>query len=102
MANFWDSNLVNILGGNDMLSQDAWDFVCACMDDFCVDEDSVTDSETMYELRGTLTGYYKGKPVNITEVYYGGLCEMAAVIEYLARMNWLMLEDDIRKANEYS
>lgn len=91
MAEFWNSNLVDILGGNEMLSQDAWDFACACMDDFCVDE-TQDGTETMYELRGTFTGFYKGKPVNVTQVYYADLCGMAALIEHLALTNMLLIQ----------
>lgn len=86
MAEFFSSKLAFILGGNGMLSQDAWDFACACMDDFYVDE--IQDgAETFYELRGTLIGWYKGKAVEVTQVYCADLCGMAALIEHLALTN---------------
>ena len=91
MAEFWQSNLVDILGGNEMLTQDAWDFACACMDDFCVDE-SDEGGITMYELRGTLTGWRNGKEVRVTQIYYADLSGMAALIEHLALTHTLLIE----------
>ena len=89
MAEFKQSNLIWGLEG--MLSQDAWDFIDACMDDFCVDE--TMDGETrMYELRGMLTGYRNGKEVRVTQIYYGDIDGMAAIIEHLALTHMLLIE----------
>lgn len=89
MAEFKQSKLMGILSG--MLSQDAMDFIDACMDDFCVDE--TMDGETrMYELRGTMVGWRDGKEVRITEVYYSDLSGMASLIEYLALTHMLLIE----------
>lgn len=91
MAEFKKSNLIYMLEYLDMLSQDAWDFVDACMDDFCVDE--YLDGKTcMYELRGILTGYRNGKEVRVTQIYYGDIDGMAALIEHLALTHMLLIE----------
>ncbi len=86
-AEFKKSNLIEILEKNEMLSQDAWDFVDACMDDFFVDE-SMDGTETMYELRGLMWGCYDGT-VEITQTYYSDIRGMAALIEHLSLMQKL-------------
>jgi hypothetical protein len=83
MAEFKNSNLCRKLFYNDMLTQDAKDFVDACMDDFCVDE-SIDGGTVMYELRGMLDGYYGSEWVTVTQTYYGSLEGMALLIEYFA------------------
>ena len=89
MAEFKKSKLISLLDEKEMLSQDAWDFADACMDDFLVDE--VKDgAETMYELRGMLWGYYKGtRRVDVVQTYYSDLYGIAAIIEHLAEMELL-------------
>lgn len=88
MAKFKSSTLYERLDG--MLSEDAWAFVDACMDDFHVDE--MHYEKGYYELRSTFTGHYKGKEVSATQVYHGLIEEMAAVIEHLALVNALMVK----------
>jgi hypothetical protein len=91
MAEFKQSNLICKLEESAMLSQDAWDFIDACMDDFCVDE-SEEDGVTIYELRGTLTGWRNGKEVRVTQIYYADLSGIAALIEHLALTHMLLIE----------
>ena len=94
MAEFKSSRLFQKLEG--MLSQDAMDFVDACMDDFEVDEyhdNEPDDYEGIwYELRGMFYGYYKGKEVSVTQIYDADLCGMAALIEHLALTHMLLIE----------
>ena len=89
MAEFKQSKLMTIAPR--MLTQDAMDFVDACMGDFDVDE--VQDGDgVMYELRGMLTGIYNGQEVSVTQTYYGDLSSMVALIEHLALTNKLLNE----------
>ena len=82
MAEFKSSTLIERLDG--MLSEDARAFVDACMDDFFADEVEDTDGAMFYELRGMLTGWYNGKRVSVTQIYYSDIDGMAALIEHLA------------------
>jgi len=91
MAEFKRSDLISKLEEGAMLSQDAWDFIDACMDDFCVDE-SVGGIGTFYELRGILTEYRNGKEVRVTQIYYADIDGMAALIEHLALTHMLLIE----------
>lgn len=91
MADFKGSNLISVLKAGDMLTQDAWDFVDACMDDFYVDE-MVDGNVLVYELRSLLTGQYRGREVSVTQIYYGDLSGMAALIEHLALTNMLLMK----------
>lgn len=101
MAEFKQSNLICKLEESAMLSQDAWDFVDACMDDFCVDEEhDPVSGELYYELRGTMVGWRDGKEVRIKEVYYADLGGMAALIEHLALMQMLRIELLKKKISE--
>lgn len=93
MAEFKQSRLCEILAEENMLTQDAWDFVDSSMDDFCVDETKSLDGETFYELRGTMRGYYKDSPITATEIYYGNKEAMAALIEYFAQVQELIMND---------
>lgn len=91
MAEFKQSNLICKLEDGAMLSQNAWDYIDACMDDFHVDESS-GGIGTFYELRGMLTGYRDGKEVRVTQIYYGDIDGMAALIEHLALTHMLLIE----------
>ena len=91
MPEFKNSKLFFKLYHGKMLTDDAWSFMDACMDDFFVDEDDCIGG-TMYELRGMMRGYYKGKEVSVTQIYYADLCGMAALIEHLALTQKLMME----------
>lgn len=99
MAEFKQSNLICKLEESAMLSQDAWDFVDACMDDFNVEESS-GGIGTFYELSGTMVGWRDGKEVRIKEVYYADLGGMAALIEHLALMQMLRIEHLKKKISE--
>ena len=88
---FKNSNLIARLSDGNMLSQDAWDFVDACMDDFCVDE--WTDATGIgYEIRAMMHGYHNGRPVDIVQIYDADIDGMAALIEHLALTHMLLIQ----------
>lgn len=91
MVEFKQSNLICKLEESAMLSQDAWDFIDACMDDFNVEESS-GGMGTFYELSGLLTGYRDGKGVVVKQIYYADIDGMAALIEHLALTHMLLIE----------
>lgn len=92
MAEFKSSNLIRRLEEEDLLSQNAWDFIDACTDDWCVDEYTDTDGQTMYELRYILSGYHNGIPANVTQVNDGNIFGMCALIEHSALAYYLLLK----------
>lgn len=92
MAEFKSSDLIRRLEDEDMLSQNAWDFIDACTDDWCVDEYTDTDGQTMYELRYILSGAHNGIPAEITQVNDGNIFGICALIEHLALVDELLME----------
>ena len=96
MADFKGSNLISVLKAGDMLTQDAWDFIDACMDDFCVDEyhdnNPADFGGIWYELRGMFHGYHNGREVSVTQIYEGDLSGMVAIIEHLALTHTLLMK----------
>lgn len=93
MAEFKNSKLIERLEENNMLTDDAWSFVDACMDDYCVDE-SDGGIGTFYELRCVAQAFYHGEEFPVTEIYYGTIDGMAALIEHLALVNTLLLQHE--------
>lgn len=93
MAEFKSSKLIERLANENHLSEDAWDFVDADMDDFVVDE--YDDGNTIeYELRGTLMGYHNGEFTKVYQTYWGDINGMAALIEHLALVDELLLQSN--------
>ena len=90
---FKNSNLIARLSDGNMLSQDAWDFVDACMDDFCVDEwTEGKETGIVYEIRAMMHGHHNGRPVEIVQIYEADIDGMAAIIEHLALTQKLLME----------
>ena len=92
MAEFKASNLIRRLEDEDTLSQNAWDFIDACTDDWCVDEYTDDDGQTMYELRYILSGAHNGITAYIVQVNYANIFGICALIEHLALVSELLME----------
>lgn len=91
---FKSSNLIARLEAYGGLSDEAWAFIDACMDDWAVDEDYSDENCIHYELRSTMRGKRNGKSVYVHEIFYGDLDSMAALIEHLAMVQALILKAD--------
>ena len=94
MAEFKSSNLIERMKQYGGLTDNAWDFIDACTDDWFVEEYQFSDNEPIeYEIRYTLDGEFRSKNVKVIHTHYGDFDAMCAVVEYLAYVNELLIKD---------
>ena len=77
------------------LSDEAWAFIDACTDDWCVDEDHSDESCVHYEVRVMRYGCFNGKEVEVAQIFYGTLEAIAMTIEHLEYEQSLLLDAEV-------
>lgn len=97
MMNFKESCLFRDLAdmkGKDILSENAWDFLDACADDWEVEYNLDFKYNTVeYTLKTVLYGNFNGKETNVETIYKGDLLAMCSVVEHLALVEDLLMRE---------